>query len=77
MSIIVSVDGVKVILRKKQKVRLLQPSWGTWGQTPQDMGFEHEWVFLLLRMVTLPTTTGLFLNTTPNFHRKTLSLSSN
>lgn len=25
MSIIVSVDGVKVILRKKQKVRLLQP----------------------------------------------------
>lgn len=26
VSIIVSVDGVKVILRKKQKVRLLQPS---------------------------------------------------
>lgn len=28
VSIIVSVDGVKVILRKKQKVRLLLPSHG-------------------------------------------------
>ncbi|NWH60665.1 CAPON protein, partial [Geococcyx californianus] len=33
VSIIVSVDGVKVILRKKQKVRLLQPSRGTRGRS--------------------------------------------
>uniref|UniRef100_A0A8D0EK31 Carboxyl-terminal PDZ ligand of neuronal nitric oxide synthase protein n=1 Tax=Strix occidentalis caurina TaxID=311401 RepID=A0A8D0EK31_STROC len=32
VSIIVSVDGVKVILRKKQKVRLLQKEW-TWDES--------------------------------------------
>ncbi|KAF1617068.1 UNVERIFIED_CONTAM: Carboxyl-terminal PDZ ligand of neuronal nitric oxide synthase protein, partial [Eudyptes robustus] len=44
VSIIVSVDGVKVILRKKQKVRLLQPRRGTRGQSTQDVGFDHVWV---------------------------------
>ncbi|NXD96199.1 CAPON protein, partial [Chaetorhynchus papuensis] len=33
VSIIVSVDGVKVILRKKQKVRLLQPREWTWDES--------------------------------------------
>lgn len=41
VNIIVSVDGVKVILRKKQKVRLLQPSWGTLGQSTWDVGVGH------------------------------------
>ncbi|NWU84634.1 CAPON protein, partial [Onychorhynchus coronatus] len=44
VSIIVSVDGVKVILRKKQKVRLLQPSQGPWGQGTWDVGCDHSWV---------------------------------
>lgn len=55
MSIIVSVDGVKVILRKKQKVRLPQPHWGT-----QGAGSSHVWVSPLFRMVTLLTKTDLF-----------------
>lgn len=77
MSIIVSVDGVKVILRKKQKVRLLQPRRATRGQSTRDVGFDHVWVLLLLWIVTLLNKTGLFLKTTQNFHKKTLHFSSN
>lgn len=40
VSIIVSVDGVKVILRKKQKVRVLRPSGGTWGRSARAVGFD-------------------------------------
>ena len=76
MSIIVSVDGVKVILRKKQKVRLPQPSWGTRGRSTRAVGSDHVWVFLLLRTGTLLAKTGLFLKATQNFHKKTLKFPS-
>ncbi|NWS54061.1 CAPON protein, partial [Chunga burmeisteri] len=49
VSIIVSVDGVKVILRKKQKVRLLQPSWGTRGQSTG----RKEWTWDESKMVVM------------------------
>ncbi|NXV36402.1 CAPON protein, partial [Rissa tridactyla] len=41
VSIIVSVDGVKVILRKKQKVRLLQPSRG-WALTIKEWTWDES-----------------------------------
>ncbi|NXX00528.1 CAPON protein, partial [Larus smithsonianus] len=41
VSIIVSVDGVKVILRKKQKVRLLQPSQG-WALTIKEWTWDES-----------------------------------
>ncbi|NXK50856.1 CAPON protein, partial [Chauna torquata] len=47
VSIIVSVDGVKVILRKKQKVRLLQPSW---SQSAWD---RKEWTWDESKMVVM------------------------
>ncbi|NXV98888.1 CAPON protein, partial [Fregetta grallaria] len=50
VSIIVSVDGVKVILRKKQKVRLLQPGRGTQGQSTRD---RKEWTWDESKMVVM------------------------
>ncbi|KAF1646187.1 Carboxyl-terminal PDZ ligand of neuronal nitric oxide synthase protein, partial [Eudyptes chrysocome] len=50
VSIIVSVDGVKVILRKKQKVRLLQPCRGTRGQSTRD---RKEWTWDESKMVVM------------------------
>ncbi|NXT41222.1 CAPON protein, partial [Pelecanoides urinatrix] len=49
VSIIVSVDGVKVILRKKQKVRLLQPHWALEARAP---GIK-EWTWDESKMVVM------------------------
>ncbi|NXJ87901.1 CAPON protein, partial [Corythaixoides concolor] len=50
VSIIVSVDGVKVILRKKQKVRLLQLRRGARGQSTRD---RKEWTWDESKMVVM------------------------